>query len=116
SRRGGTTTSATSTRTCSGRCAWRRRLADRSVIGLLPPGGGASLDRALVGGRVPAEGLAHPPQRARGPGLITQRVDPPAESYSPSPPVTLTAPEPPPRTGPRPWMSGMVGSVVEVSS
>src|SRR5690606_10840694 len=74
------------------------------------------LDRALVGGRVPAEGLAHPPQRARGPGLITQRVDPPAESYSPSPPVTLTAPEPPPRTGPRPWMSGMVGSVVEVPS
>jgi hypothetical protein len=40
---------------------------------------------------MPAEGLVHPIARARGPGLITQHVDHPAEVYSPSPPITLPA-------------------------
>src|SRR3954471_11591169 len=35
--------------------------------------------------RMPVEGLVHLQSQARGPGLITQRVDHPAWDYSPSP-------------------------------
>ena len=38
---------------------------------------------------MPAEGLAHPTDRTRGPGLIAQHVDHPTGGYSPSPPTSV---------------------------